>query len=227
MAADAPIRAVVFDLDGTLVDSTRDIAVATNHVLEASGRAPLAEDEIRSYVGDGARSLLARAARLEESAEELGPLLAEFLDFYTAHAVDHTQPLPGVLGALERLSVGLPLAVCTNKPRRTTEAVLRALALDRFFGAVSCGDDGGEKKPAPAPLYKLASELGVPAESLVMVGDGAQDVLSGRAAGARTVGVRGGIQAPERMLAARPDAVIDSLAELPDLLGRWAQATSR
>lgn len=216
------VRAIVFDLDGTLVDSTADIVLATNHVLESSGRAALSEGEIRGYVGDGARSLLSRAARLDESDPELERLLAAFLDFYTAHAVDHTRPLPGVVGVLEHLSVSLPLAVCTNKPRRTTDAVLSALGLERYFSAVVAGDDGPLKKPDAAPIQRIASLLGVPAQSLVMVGDGAQDVLSGKAAGARTVGVEGGIQGRERMLASKPDAVVGSLEELPALLARWA-----
>ena len=212
------VEAVVFDLDGTLVDSRRDIAVATNHVLVGSGRQPLSEAEISSYVGDGARSLVARASRLEPSAPELDALLVRFLDFYTEHAADYTRPLPGAVDMLETLVDELPLALCTNKPRRTTEAVLSELMLARFFRIVVAGDDLPEKKPHPLPLRHIAAALNVSPQSLLMVGDGPQDVESGRAAGAVTVGVRGGIQPFERLLESAPDELIDHLDELPNLV---------
>jgi phosphoglycolate phosphatase len=114
----------------------------------------------------------------------------------------------------------LPLALCTNKPRITTEPVLAALGLDSFRVVVA-GGDLPEKKPHPAPLLHIAQALALAPRELVMVGDGAQDILAGRAAGARTVGVRGGIQAEARLLAAEPDVVIESLAELSALVAAW------
>jgi phosphoglycolate phosphatase len=220
---------VVFDLDGTLVDSRQDIADATNHTLARSGRAALSEAEITSYVGDGARLLLSRAARVAEDAPELEALLREFLEFYTAHAADNTRPLPHAEAVLTELYPIWPLALCTNKPRRTTDAVVEELALGRFFRMVVAGDDLPKKKPEPEPVLTIAEQLGVAPESLVMVGDGPQDVLAGRRAGARTVGLEGGLQDRARLLAARPDAMLESLADLPALLRRWdsAQATSR
>jgi phosphoglycolate phosphatase len=231
MAPEEPHRvgAVVFDLDGTLVDSRRDIADATNHTLIRSGRAALSEAEITSYVGDGARALLSRAARVAEGSAELDALLREFLDFYTAHATDFTLPLAHAEAVLEELGRSWPLALCTNKPRRTTNAVIEKLGLARHFAAVIAGDDLSTKKPDPGPLLAIAERLGVSPRSLVMVGDGPQDVLAGQRAGARTVGLEGGLQDRARLLAASPDAMLGSLAELPGLLRRWdgAHATSR
>jgi phosphoglycolate phosphatase len=112
--------------------------------------------------------------------------------------------------------------VCTNKPRKTTEIVLRALELENRFATVVAGGDLPRHKPDPAPLFEIAHRLDVKPEELVMVGDGPQDVECGRAAGARTVGVLGGIADRSRLLAAAPDCVVQSLTELPSVLRRWA-----
>jgi len=213
------VRGVVFDLDGTLVDSRADIARATNHALVVHGRPALQEGEIASYVGDGARALLSRAARIPKSDPELDRLLQSFLDYYAEHATDFTRPMPGARELLEALS-DLPLAVCTNKPKRTTEAVLAGLGLDRFFRVVVGDGDFPAQKPDPALLFHIAERLGLSASELVMVGDGPQDVECGRRAGARTVGVLGGIAGDERLLAARPDHVIGRLDELGPLIRR-------
>jgi phosphoglycolate phosphatase len=220
------VRGVVFDLDGTLIDSRRDIAEAANHSLERAGLTRLPHAEIESYVGDGAPLLLARAARLDVKDLKLTPMVADFLDYYEKHPVDHTRLMPGALEALDALA-GLPLAVCTNKPRRTSVVVLRELGLTARFQALVAGDDLPQRKPDPAPVHESARLLGTTAASVVMVGDGPQAVLSGRAAGARTIGVRGGIQAFERLAAASPDLVIDTLAELTDALSRLARGTPR
>jgi phosphoglycolate phosphatase len=213
------VRGVLFDLDGTLVESHRDIAAAANHALGVHGFARLSNAELETYMGDGAPPLLTRAARLLPGDPRLQLLLKDFLDYYAAHPVDNTQLMPGVLDALGTLA-SFPLGVCTNKPRRTTFAVLEHFELIERFKGVVAGDDLPHRKPHPAPVLHGATLLGVAAEALVMVGDGPQDILSGRAAGAFTVGVRGGIQAEERLLSAEPHEMIDSLAELPALIER-------
>jgi len=213
----SPVRGVVFDLDGTLIDSSHDIARAVNHALGALGFATLPPEIIAGYVGDGASLLIQRAAGIAADDPRVAELYTAFLADYAAHPVVTTRVFPGVLSALRALA-HLPLAVCTNKPRLTTDLVLRALDLERWFAAVVAGDDLPRKKPDPLPIQHLAERLAVPASALVMVGDGAQDIEAGRAAGALTVGVRHGIQPIERMLGASPDHVIGSLAELPALL---------
>jgi phosphoglycolate phosphatase len=215
------LGAIVFDLDGTLVDSHRDIAEAANHTLERFGFARLSHDELASYVGDGAPSLMARAARVALEDALTTSLVQAFLDYYAEHAVDYTQPMPGALEALEALAP-YKLAICTNKPRRTALAVLRGLQLESRFEALVAGDDLSERKPHPAMVLEAARRLGVPPTEAVMVGDGPQDVLSGKAAGAYTIGVRGGIQGVEQLLRAAPDLLLDSLSELPAALERLA-----
>jgi phosphoglycolate phosphatase len=210
----SPIRALIFDLDGTLIDSRADIARSANRALAALGFAELPLETISEFVGDGASKLLERAARIGPDDPRVAPLLRVFLDEYAAHPVVTTTVFPGAREALEALSA-LPLALCTNKPRVTTELVLRALDLERYFRAVVAGDDLPRRKPDPLPISHLAERLGVPAAHVLVVGDGAQDIEAGRAAGARTVGVRHGIQPLERLLAAKPERVLDSLAELP------------
>lgn len=224
MSARLVVRAVVFDLDGTLVDSRRDIAEAANHALEKSGRARLSHAELESYVGDGAPPLLARAARLDVTDPKTTAMVADFLDYYAAHPVDYTTLMPGAMAALSALA-HYPLGVCTNKPRRTSLAVLEGLGLSNRFGSLVAGDDLPQRKPHPSMLLEAARQLGVPIANVVMVGDGPQDVESGRAAGAFTVGVRGGIQAVERLVASRPGALIETLAELPEALARAASGS--
>jgi 2-phosphoglycolate phosphatase len=220
------VSGVVFDLDGTLVDSRRDIAEAANHALEKAGLARLPHDELESYVGDGAPLLLARAARLDVKDPKMTAMVADFLDYYAEHPIDHTRVMPGTLEALEALA-SFALGVCTNKPRRTSVAVLRGLGLETHFKGVVAGDDLPQRKPDPSMVHEAARLLGVPVQAVVMVGDGPQDVLSGRAAGAFTVGVRGGIQAFERLAASEPDLLIDTLAELPEAITRLARGTRR
>jgi phosphoglycolate phosphatase len=212
---------VVFDLDGTLIDSRRDIVEAANHALGRHGFEALPPREIETYVGDGARLLLSRAARVSEDDQRLPELLSAFLDYYTRHPLDHTTLMPGASAALRALSE-FPLAICTNKPRVTSERVLDGLGLAPLFQVLAAGDDLPQRKPDPAPIFHIAGALGLAPEELVVVGDGAQDVLAGKRAGARTVGLEGGIQPIERLLAAAPDVLLPSLAELPPLVRSWA-----
>jgi phosphoglycolate phosphatase len=224
-APDVSIRAIVFDLDGTLIDSRADIAAATNVALASSGLPALSVEEISSYVGDGARLLLSRAARLAPDAPELDAMIASFLDHYASHATVHTRLMPHAAGVLDALAPRFALALLTNKPRLTTDAVLRELALAPRFQIVVAGGDLPQKKPHPLPLQHIAQSLGCEPSELVMVGDGPQDILGARAAGSRSVGVEGGFSPRQVLLDAEPDVV------LPDLSGlaRWVsdQATSR
>jgi len=211
---------IVFDLDGTLVDSRLDIAAATNHALVASGRSPLSVRTISGFVGDGARSLLARASGLSEDATELDGLLAIFSSYYTEHATVHTRPLPHALALLDVLGRELPLALCTNKPRASTLRVLSGLGIEGAFAMVSAGGDQPERKPHAAPLLRLTQRLGVAPTHTLLVGDGPQDVATARSAGATSVAVLGGFTSEATLRAERPDHLIGSLAELPPLLYR-------
>jgi len=216
-----PIRlGIVFDLDGTLIDSRLDIASSANHALGAHGYATLSVSEISTYVGDGARLLLARAARLEPNAPALDALLATFTKYYEEHPTDHTLLLPGAHEALTQLS-HLQLALCTNKPRSITDRVLANLRLPVTFRVVVGGGDLPKNKPDPLPLQHIARALGLSPTELVMVGDGAQDIGCAKAAGAHSVGVEGGMQGREALLASEPEVLLASLLELPAAVERW------
>jgi phosphoglycolate phosphatase len=211
---------VVFDLDGTLVDSRRDIVTAVQAALSTHGVAPPAPEVIAGFVGDGARLLIARALSLPATAAGVDAVLATFLEYYEAHPADYTAPMPGALAALAALA-HLPLAVCTNKPRRIADLVLSRLGMAPHFAAVVGGGDTARGKPDAEPLLASAERLGTPVTTLVMVGDGVQDIGCGRAAGAYTVAVLGGFGTDEALRAARPNLVISDLSELaPALLAR-------
>jgi len=214
-----PLAAVLFDLDGTLVDSRADIAAAANHALARHDFPTLSVETISGYVGDGAQLLLARASGLAVTDPRIPELYSSFVEFYGAHPADKTRLCTGAAEALDG-RLGLVLGLCTNKPRTTTLRVLDALGISRHFEVIVAGGDA-RAKPDPEPVLLAARALGVRPGDVVMVGDGAQDVLSGRGAGARTVGVRGGIQPEETLLRAEPDAMLESLLELPALLDAW------
>jgi phosphoglycolate phosphatase len=203
--------AIAFDLDGTLVDSRGDIAAACNHTLEWAGRAPLAESTVATFVGDGARTLLARAFGVPRESPELEPLLAEWGRYYAAHPVDRTTWMPGARRALDELPKrGVRLALVTNKTRVVTLAILAALDVASRFDALYAGGDG-PLKPAPDAVLRVATLLGVQASDVWVVGDGAQDMGAARAAGARAVGILGGFHSEARLRAAEPDVVYAGL----------------
>jgi 2-phosphoglycolate phosphatase len=217
------VGGVVFDLDGTLVDSCEDIAAAANHCLERAGLATRSVAEIRSFIGDGARLLLARASRLGDADPALDVLLEAFSIYYTEHAIDRTALLPGVREVLAELS-HLPLAVCTNKPRATTAAMLEGLGIARHFAAIVAAGDVAHHKPHPEPLERVSRLLDVPCARLVLVGDGPQDMECARAAGARSIGISEAIIVPlHRLRAARPDAIV-ALRDVPALIARWQRS---
>jgi 2-phosphoglycolate phosphatase len=215
-------RAIVFDLDGTLIESRGDIAAACNHALEASGRAALPVEIVRTYVGDGARMLVARAFGLspdaDPDADEVSRALAHFHAYYQAHPVKYTHLLPGaseVLAALD--AAGIAVALATNKPRKTTLLVLDALGLTSRFGAIAAGGDG-PLKPHPFAVELVLRQLGIDPRDAWMVGDGPQDVGAGKAAGTTTIGVLEGFVEPARLRDAKPDLVLATLHELLPLL---------
>ncbi|HYF53499.1 MAG TPA: phosphoglycolate phosphatase [Salinarimonas sp.] len=183
--------AVLLDLDGTLVDSARDLMEALNRVLAGQGLRRVDLDETRSMIGDGARVLLERAlARTGSDPARAGELLPVLLDHYGRQATTHTRPYPGVPETLAALRArGLKLAVVTNKPEAATHAVLGDLALAPLLDAVVGGDTLPRRKPDPAPVREALRRLGVAPGRAAMVGDNHHDVRAGQAAGLPVIAV--------------------------------------
>src|SRR5687768_7246415 len=179
---------IVFDLDGTLVDSAPDLAQSIDAMMTSLGLPLQGLDQVRCYLGNGAERLVKRALTGELWGEPPPPLynkaLPRFLDFYSASNGRHTLVYPGVQTALRSLhDAGIRLCGLTNKKRRFTEPLLQAMRLDGFFELWVCGDDLDRQKPDPGPLLYAMQQLGVSAAATWMVGDSATDVATARAAG--------------------------------------------
>src|ERR1039457_216957 len=217
------IQLVIFDLDGTLIDSRLDLVHSVNAALRHIRRPELPDDVIASYVGDGAPILIQRALGPEAADEALVRRgLDFFLSYYREHKLDHTPVYPGIaeaLSAIQRSSNGTPrnMAVLTNKPVNPSRAIVEALGLGQFFSQVYGGNSFSTKKPEPEGARKLLEESGVRPEHAVIVGDSHVDVRTGRNAGLWTVGVTYGF-APHTLKEEVPDMLVDSAWQLGSFL---------
>ncbi len=209
----AGVRALIFDLDGTLIDSKLDLAISVNATLRQMGREALADDTIFSYVGNGAQALVERALGEGVTPEEIEKGHAFFLAYYRAHMLDNTVAYSGVREGLELLK-GRDLAVLTNKPVRFSEAILRGLGLANYFRYVYGGNSFATKKPDPEGVNTLLRNLGASPREAMMVGDSDVDVRTARNSGTWAVGMSYGLGL-EGMRAHPPDLMLDSLADLP------------
>jgi phosphoglycolate phosphatase len=179
------IGLVVFDLDGTLVDSSVDIANAANALIEELGGSPLPAAAIVSMVGEGAPLLVRRALEAAGLDPDLPGVLKRFLNLYYTRLLVHTAPYEGMIEALNRIGARVPMSVLTNKPARATGLMLEGLGLSRHFRDVIGGDTARGRKPDPAGLLYLASAAGVHPEDTLMVGDSPIDLATARNAGTR------------------------------------------
>jgi phosphoglycolate phosphatase len=212
-------RLLVLDLDGTLVDSSRDIAAAVDAALQrlAPGTATIPLERILGFVGEGARLLVERSLEHAALALPVDEVLAVYLDCYRARLLDTTRLYPGVAEALDGLGPrGPALAVLTNKPGDMSRAVLEGLGVAARFARILGAGDVPARKPDPAGLLMLLAELGIAAGQAWMVGDSATDVHTARAAGVRAAGVTWGFH-PAGLRAAGPDRILDDPRELASL----------
>jgi phosphoglycolate phosphatase len=216
------IQLVIFDLDGTLIDSRLDLVHSVNATLRHMKRPELPDDVIASYVGDGAPALIGRALGSEAGDEKLVRSgLEYFLTYYREHKLDHTRLYDGIieaLAALENSHNGQPrkMAVLSNKPVHPSRAIVEALGLGKFFVRVYGGNSFPTKKPDPEGAQTILRETGTGPHETLVVGDSGVDILTGRNAGTWTCGVTYGF-APHTLRETPPDVVLDKPAELAEL----------
>jgi len=209
---------IIFDLDGTLIDSAKDLAISMNATRVHFGLPAIDADLIYSYVGDGAAVLVQRAMGGHVPEERLADALKFFLKFYRAHALEHTKLYPGVREAVVALSQGgHQLAILTNKPVRISSDIVVALGLASHFLRVYGGDSFPAKKPDPAGVLALMEEAGASTAATLLVGDSRVDVKTARNAGVRSCGVAWGFQ-PDSFELEPPDMLIREPGELLELV---------
>jgi len=221
---------IAFDLDGTLVDSVPDIAWAVAEMSRTLGRPVPAVEQVRTWVGDGVSRLVKRALTGTREGEPDVALfesgLQAFRAAYRQHLAVGTRPYPHAETVLQALQdAGVQLACITNKAAEFTHPLLQAFDLERYFALVLSGDSLPRHKPDPLPLQYAAEQLRVAAARCCMVGDSANDMLAARAAGFAAIGARYGYG--RLPLEPAPDALLDSLAELPAVLEKWPPGVVR
>lgn len=210
------MRALLFDLDGTLIDSKKDLILSVNAMLREMGRAELPEERIAGYIGAGAPQLVARALGEEPGEEERKRGLEYFLGYYEEHKMDHTRAYPGVAEALEALRP-FPMAILTNKPHKISRRILAAMDLEKYFHSVVGGNSFETKKPDPLGARNILKEFGAEPEEALLVGDSEVDVLTARNTGMLAVAVNYGFGVHDRE--AHPaDVYLDRLGDLPGML---------
>lgn len=209
---------LIFDLDGTLIDSRLDLATAVNATRRHMGMEALANERVYSYVGNGAPVLIRRAMGEQATEGELQEALEFFLEFYREHDLDHTVLYPGVKESLDRFrDAGKGMAVLTNKPVRMSRHIVEGLGVGAHFFQVYGGNSFEFKKPNPIGVQALIKEAGAARESSMMVGDSSVDVHTARNAGIQCCGVTYGFQ-PETLADPAPDVLFDRMQDFADWL---------
>jgi phosphoglycolate phosphatase len=209
---------LIFDLDGTLIDSKLDLAHAVNSTRSHMGLPPLDHERVYSYVGNGAPVLIRRALGPEATEAQVQEALEFFLEYYREHYLDYTTLYPGVRESLDRFrDAGKKMAVLTNKPVRISKAILDGLGVGLHFFQVYGGNSFDFKKPHPIGVERLMQEAGVPAERTLMIGDSGVDVQTAINAKIQSCGVTYGFQ-PETLADPAPDRLVDRMVDLADWL---------
>ena len=210
------IELLIFDLDGTLVDTKLDLALSVNAMRQQMGLSPLAHEVIATFVGHGVAALIHRSLGENTTDDTLQRGSDLFVEYYRHHLLDNTIAYPGVPEVLEELR-GRKMAVLTNKPTGMSQEILTGLGLASYFGVIYGGDSFPQRKPEPVGLWKLMEDLQAPAAKTMMVGDSDTDVLTGRNAKVWTCAVTYGFGAAS-LKDTPPDLLLEDLRELPPLL---------
>ena len=218
------VRALIFDLDGTLIDSKMDLIHAVNAMLVEMGRERLSAEVISGYIGHGAPVLVARALGAAVPEEKCAHALQFFLKYYEEHKLDNTCAYPGVDETLAGLSRRqLPMAVLTNKPVRISVRILEALGLAKYFRSIYGGNSFETKKPDPLGANTILQEMGVAARETAIVGDSEVDVQTARNAGTAAIAVNFGFGVHDRK-SYPADAYIDRFADLSSVIANGAES---
>jgi phosphoglycolate phosphatase len=207
---------LIFDLDGTLIDSKLDLAHAVNATRSHMGLVPLEHERVYSYVGNGAPVLIRRVLGPDATEPQVEEALEFFLEYYREHYLDYTVLYPGVRESLDRLrDAGKQMAVLTNKPVRISKAILDGLGVGAHFFRVYGGNSFDFKKPHPIGVETLIRESGVPAERTLMIGDSGVDIQTAINARVQSCGVTYGFQ-PETLADPAPDRLFDRMQDFAD-----------
>lgn len=220
MTSPFSLQAVLFDLDGTLLDTAPDFIVVVNTLRQRHGKPPLDHQTIRDTVSNGARALVTLAFQLREGDEQFDTIRQQLLDLYEGHLAVHTRLFPGLDKLLDWLDQQqLPWGVVTNKPRRYAEPILQQLALAERCSVLVCPDDVRRTKPDPEPLLLACKKLRCFAENAIYLGDHRRDIEAGINAGMKTLAARYGyIDAGDAVEQWRADYIVDNAVDIQPLL---------
>jgi phosphoglycolate phosphatase len=210
----ASIPFLLFDLDGTLINSMGDIHIAANLLRAEHGMPAMDVEVLRPCIGRGVAFLVSGVLSAPETAAEASPRAIErYRELYALHALDTTAPYDGVQEVLDALQ-NIPMAVISNKPERATKEILTALDLAKYFRHIAGGDSFEEMKPSPLPLRHIMAAEGASADRTWMIGDSVYDIEAGKGAGVRTVAVTWGFQDAEKLKALEPDHMVSAFKDI-------------
>lgn len=212
--------AVLFDLDGTLIDTAEDFVACLNKLLVLKGKSPLLAADIRKVVSDGARAMITLAFDIREGESGFEELKQQFLDMYLENIANHSQLFPSLDALIEWCNEQfIPWGIVTNKPRKYAEPLIAALGLDKTMASLVCPDDVKNTKPDPEPMLKACSEISINSENCLYVGDHARDILAGKNANMKTIAAGYGyVHNPQEALSWQADWTVSTSQELSSLL---------
>jgi len=218
-------KVLIFDLDGTLIDSALDLALAINHMLITLNKTPFDESTIHTWVGNGAQILVQRALsgsiKINSNIEDtyVAQALDIFLNYYAKHLCVKTQLYPQVHSTIHHLKQnGYTLAIVTNKPYAFVSPILECLGLANIFDIILGGDSLCEKKPHPMPLMHVAKQCKVTIQECIMIGDSKNDILAAKACNMHSIAVRYGYNYGESIASYKPNAIVDNFSEIQGII---------